>query len=135
MKHVFLFLSLLFLYSSAGLAQETTLKHTVEKGETVFQLSRKYNVSPSEIYALNPSAVDIIKIGEVLSIPKSINQSTSTTSSNSNVRTYAVVYGDTKFSLARRFGVSVETLEQQNPHIKNGLQAGHILKIEGQNSL
>ncbi len=143
MKNVFMFLSLFFLCISLGSAQESTIKHTVEKGETVFQLSRKYNVTPEEIYALNPSAVDIIKIGEVLSIPQSESQSQSTSNSNpsssstsnsssSNTITYAVVYGDTKYSLARRFGISVEDLERQNPHTKNELQAGHILKIEGQ---
>lgn len=143
MKNVFMFLSLFFLSISLGSAQETIIKHTVEKGETVFQLSRKYNVTPEEIYALNPSAVDIIKIGEVLSIPQSESQSQSTSNSNpsssstsnsssSNTITYAVVYGDTKYSLARRFNISVEDLERQNPHTKNELQAGHILKIEGQ---
>jgi LysM repeat protein len=120
-----------------GNAQETIIKHTVEKGETVSQLSRKYNVSLEDIYALNPSAVDIIKIGEVLSIPRSEGQNQSITtstsiSSNSDTITYAVVYGDTKYSLARRFGISIEEFERQNPHTKNGLQAGHILKIQGQ---
>lgn len=139
MKHVFLFLSLFLLCVSLGKAQETIIKHTVEKGETVFQLSRTYNVTPEEIYALNPSAVDIIKIGEVLSIPKKDGQNQSSPSSNSiisnsssNTITYAVVYGDTKYSLARRFGISIEEFERQNPHTRNGLQAGHILKIEGQ---
>ncbi len=139
MKNVFLFLTLFFLCVGLGNAQETTIKHTVSKGETVFQLSRKYNVSPEEIYALNPSAIDVIKIGEVLSIPKKENQtaSFSTSSDNStvsNIITYAVVYGDTKYSLARRFGISVEELERQNPHTINGLQAGHILKIQSQQS-
>ena len=134
MKNVFLFLSLFLLCISIGNAQETTIKHTVEKGETVFQLSRRYNVTPEEIYALNPSAVDIIKIGEVLSIPLSQVQSQSSSGSNSSSSsiTYAVVYGDTKYSLARRFGISIEEFERQNPHTRNGLQAGHILKIEGQ---
>ncbi len=134
MKNAFLFLSLFFLCIRLGNAQETTIKHTVEKGDTVFQLSKTYNVTVEEIYALNPSAVDIIRIGEVLSIPKSEGQGQSTPSntSKSNTITYAVVYGDTKYSLARRFGISIEEFERQNPHTRNGLQAGHILKIEGQ---
>ncbi len=133
MKHVFLFLPLFLLFAGLGLAQETTINHRVESGDTVFKLSRTYNVSPQEIYDLNPGSEDIIKIGEELTIPKStsaINQSNK--ASNADVITYAVVYGDTKFSLAKRFGISVEALEQQNPHTKNGLQAGHILKIDGQ---
>lgn len=134
MKNISLFLLLLFLCVCIGNAQETVIKHTVSKGETVFQLSRKYNVSPEEIYALNPSARDVIKIDEVLSIPKSDSPTNTitTTGSSSNILTYAVVYGDTKYSLARRYGISVEELERQNPHTKKGLQAGHILKIYNQ---
>lgn len=141
MKNIYLFLPIFFLCFFLGNAQQKTLKHTVEKGETVFQLSRTYNVSPEDIYRLNPSAVTIIRIGEVLLIPTSEVQNQSTPNSKSslnptktNTLTYAVVYGDTKYSLARRFGMSVEELENQNPHIKSGLQAGHILKIESQGS-
>ncbi len=136
MKNISLFVLPFLLCVFLGNAQETVIKHTVSKGETVFQLSRKYNVTPEEIYALNPSAVTVIKIDEVLSIPK--NESTvSRTSStdattDSNILTYAVLYGDTKYSLARRYGISVEELERQNPHIKSELQAGHILKIRTQ---
>ena len=136
MKHTFLFFSLFLFIICLGNAQET-IEHTVSKGETVFQLSKTYNVSLEEIYALNPSARVVIKIDEVLYIPKKDNVPTSSSSSNennskSNTITYAVVYGDTKYSLARRFGISVETLELQNPHTRNGLQAGHILKFENQ---
>ncbi|MCK7589648.1 LysM peptidoglycan-binding domain-containing protein [Subsaxibacter sp. CAU 1640] len=135
MRNVFLCLSMFFLCILVGNAQENIIKHTVSKGETVFQLSRRYNVSPEEIYALNPSAVDVIKIGEELSIPVKDNlpaqqSSLNTISSSSNTITYAVVSGDTKYSLARRFGISIEEFERQNPHTINGLQAGHILKIQ-----
>ncbi|MGJ8591291.1 MAG: LysM peptidoglycan-binding domain-containing protein [Aquaticitalea sp.] len=142
MKNFFLLISLYFLCVFVGNAQEAVIKHTVEKGETVFQLSRKYNVTPEDIYTLNPSAVDVIRIGEVLSIPPSQGQnspnptssSSSDSTSTSNTITYAVVYGDTKYSLARRFGITLEAFESQNPHTKNGLQAGHILKIQNERS-
>lgn len=135
MRNVFLCLSMFLMCVFVGNAQDKIIKHTVSKGETVFQLSRRYNVSPEDIYALNPSAVDVIKIGEELSIPVKDNlpaqQSASNTiSSSSNIITYAVVSGDTKYSLARRFSISIEEFERQNPHTINGLQAGHILKIQ-----
>ncbi|MEZ4792212.1 MAG: LysM peptidoglycan-binding domain-containing protein [Gelidibacter sp.] len=139
MKGIFLFLSLFFLCFYLGNAQETVIKHTVSKGETVYQLSRKYYVSVEDIFALNPSSVEVIKVGEVLSIPNpekntqlSTPSSSGETNITSNVITYAVQYGDTKYSLAQKYGITVEELETQNPHIKNGLQAGHILKIESQ---
>lgn len=49
-----------------------TQKHTVQQGETVYAIGRKYNVSPNEILRLNPSlgAGDNIRPGQILTIPQ-----------------------------------------------------------------
>jgi LysM repeat protein len=46
-----------------------TVQHTVQMGETVLLISKKYVVSPDDIYKLNPEAIDGITPGMVLSIP------------------------------------------------------------------
>jgi LysM repeat protein len=117
------------LFSAATLyGQNSTIQHTVKKGENVYRLSLKYGVSINDIYSLNPSARDYIKTGEILLIPKN------TTSQNVSENTakdgvYTVKRGETKFGLSKKFGVSISELENANPIIKNGLQAGHRLKI------
>jgi LysM repeat protein len=45
------------------------VSHTVELGETVRMISRKYLVSPTEIYKFNKFAVDGVSQGQVLQIP------------------------------------------------------------------
>ncbi len=57
-----------------GFAQNTNqevdiVSHTVQLGETVRMLSKKYMVDPSEIYHLNKFAVNGISQGMVLQIP------------------------------------------------------------------
>ncbi|TPV35504.1 LysM peptidoglycan-binding domain-containing protein [Paucihalobacter ruber] len=117
------------LFSAATLhGQNSTIQHTVKKGENVYRLSLKYGVSINDIYRLNPDARDYIKTGEILLIP------TNTTSQNASEDTavngvYTVKRGETKFGLSKKFGVSISELENANPFIKNGLQAGHRLKI------
>ncbi len=44
--------------------------HTVEKGETLFALYRKYGVPIADIIQNNPSAEKVLSIGDVLKIPK-----------------------------------------------------------------
>ena len=60
------------LNSTETAAQEEvipTVQHTVQLGETVLLISKKYVVSPDDIYKLNPEAIDGITRGMVLSIP------------------------------------------------------------------
>lgn len=46
-----------------------TVSHTVQMGETVILICKKYVVSPDDIYKLNPEAIDGITPGMVLRVP------------------------------------------------------------------
>ena len=60
----------LFLFNSIALfSQETTIKHTISKGETILSIANKYEVKPSAIYKLNPKAKKLLKLNSVLLIP------------------------------------------------------------------
>lgn len=124
---------LLFL-SGSVYAQGDYQKHTVLKGETVTSIARKYGVSVSEIYKLNPNTENILYEDEEILIPKSQNSSnlnSSNQTSYGDVIFHTVQSGETKFGLSRRYGVSIEKLERENPQIVRLLQAGHRLKITG----
>lgn len=138
-KHTLLFLIVFQLTVFFGFAQENTSKHTVIKGETVSSIARKYKVTPNDLYQLNPDIFDGIKEGQVISIPKSviISQSNNVKSENNSNKSvdeiihHNVQFGETKFGLSKRYGVSIKELERQNPHIVTMLQAGHQLEIRG----
>jgi LysM repeat protein len=131
-KRVICILVLLISFSNFG---QGFTKHTVVKGETVPAIAQKYKVTPYDIYKLNPDSQNGIKENSILLIPKSIPNSTSTsaapkTTAPHKVIEYTVVAGDTKYNLAKRFGISVEELELQNPEIKESLPLGFNLKIK-----
>jgi LysM repeat protein/ABC-type branched-subunit amino acid transport system substrate-binding protein len=47
----------------------TPTTHTVDKGETMYGISKKYGITISELLSKNPSLTDGIKTGQVLIIP------------------------------------------------------------------
>lgn len=49
--------------------QKAVLPHTVELGETVMMISKKYLIKPTDIYDINPDAVHGIQQNMLLKIP------------------------------------------------------------------
>ena len=45
------------------------IMHTVEKGETVYSITKKYNMSNERLKALNPEVKDGLKIGQQIRVP------------------------------------------------------------------
>ena len=80
--------------------------HTVEKGDTLYKLSRRYGVSAQKIAADNGiSSPDELTVGQSLIIL-------------TPTKTYIVRRGDTLFDIARRFNTSVLKLWRNNPALK-----------------
>lgn len=135
---------------------QTDINHKVVAKETLYSLSRDFNVSVDEIKAANPElATKGLQIGQVVKIPKGktvdVQQSTSVdapvvrseksketsvastqnNSSNSEVITHKVEPKETLYSLSRKYNVPVDQIKSQNEDLlKNGLQIGQTLTIK-----
>ncbi|WP_179315626.1 LysM peptidoglycan-binding domain-containing protein [Winogradskyella undariae] len=137
MRRLLTLILILAFNSNVLFAQEDYKEHVIKKGENIYMISRQYRVTPNSIFKLNPGSEQVIYVGSILRIPNSSstnnnssnNKPTVTSGNNDTVKNYVVQKGDTKFSLSRRFGVSINELEQQNPHIRNMLQTGHIINL------
>ena len=68
MKELFLVLFFV-LFANNSFAQNNYQRHIVKKGETVYSISKKFNVSEATIYQLNPDLKHIIKTGVILILP------------------------------------------------------------------
>lgn len=127
-----LFLVLFFSSCVAKTAkQDPYIKHTIEKGETVYSISKKYNVTPFDIYRLNPDAKEGIKENTTLLIPKAVSSgSFSNDDEGAEVTTHKVAPKETLFSLAKQYSVSVADLKEWNPEVeKSGLKIGQELIV------
>lgn len=121
--------------TSSVFAQNTSgATHIVQSGETLYRISRIYNVSLDELYALNPSAKDGVRVGQSIALPRSVKSSGANTSSggqSNNYRFHTVRPGDTLYSIARAYGVSVDEILSANSTVKaaESLPGGIILRI------
>jgi LysM repeat protein len=109
-----------------GFSQEKSITHKVEKGETIAQIAQKYNVTPYDIYKLNPDAQAGLKPNSVLLIPKKAT----TPKVSSLTKTHKVAPKETLFGIEKQYGVTDEALKKANPDLeKVGLQIGQTLVI------
>lgn len=110
--------------------------HEVQQKETLWGISKKYNVSVDELKNANPSIeTDGLKIGQRINIPsKNVAIAEKPAVVNENSSDVEVVVEvqpkETKYAIAKKYGITVAELEKQNPFIKGKLPVGYVLKIK-----
>ena len=90
--------------------------HTVTKGETVYSIAKKYNVTMQSLRELNGMENNDLSLGQVLTIPNTSDFTAK--SDNKDLFLYDVKKGDTKYSLSKKYDLSIEKIEQLNPQLK-----------------
>ena len=107
--------------------------HEVVAGDTKFSIAKKYGITVSDLEKLNPEIKNNLPLGFKVKLSSVIHSNVPSTvkpkATNNSSSTHEVVAGDTKFSLAKKYGISVDELEKQNPEIKDKLPLGFQLKI------
>lgn len=106
--------------------------HVLQKGETLFALSRKYGVRTEEIMrANNIEDPDRLRAGVSLRIPDASGPEYAQDADRPSFP-YEVERGDSLYGLARRFGVPVSVLAEHNGLDRNAsLRIGQTLQIPG----
>jgi len=111
---------------------EDYIYHIVKRKETLFGISRMYNVSMDEILRLNPEAQEGLKFSQTLRIPKkqisNIEQEPAVDSLEFIL--HEVQPREGLFAISRKYGVSPKEIEYYNHDlIKDGLKLGTTLRI------
>lgn len=103
--------------------------YVVKAGDTLYSIANKNNMSILELKKLNNLTSNNLYIGQklVLNEPNNITNSSNTNTSNSN--TYVVKLGDTFYSIAKKYNVSVNDLKNANNLNDNLLIIGQELII------
>lgn len=105
--------------AEAEAASETVL--TVKKGDTLYSLSKKYEVSVEDMKQENNLKTNTIKVGQKLFIPEQL----------AGVPVYQVEPGDTLWGLSHRFGVPMSDIKLANSLKNNAVLIGQKLLIPG----
>lgn len=110
---------------------KSPVTHEVLAKETLYGIEKKYGVSDEELKKANPNLEkDGLQIGQILVIP-SKNSVKTTALVSEKVVYHEVLPKETKFSIAKKYGITIEQLEKKNPEIIPNLPIGYKLLIKG----
>ena len=115
--------------------------YTVKKGDTLYSISKKYQLTVPELRTANNLAEnDVIKIGQKLIIPSadisnaaalsSTKDVPTNTTTKQNTKTYVVKAGDTLYGIARNSEIKLhELLAMNNMDASTTLKVGQKILI------
>lgn len=127
-----LFTFLLLLTTSLVFSQ-TSIKHKVTKGESIYAIAKKYEVKQAAIYELNPKVKGkLLQLNTTLLIPNNQvnaeeNEITTSNHDLSQAQNHTVVSGETLSKISKKYGTSIKELERLNPAVINKLPIGYSL--------
>lgn len=97
--------------------------YVVQKGDTLYGISKQFNTSMQRLRELNNLSSDILAIGQVLIV------SPNSDSNPSECVTYTVKKGDSLYSIARQYNSTVDAIKRYNNLTSNNLSIGQKLKM------
>ncbi|RAR48919.1 LysM domain-containing protein [Flavobacterium lacus] len=124
------------------------VNHKVKSGETLYGLSKLYNVSVDELKNANTILMNNnLQAGQTLKIPdgtivgnnqmdivaetKNNIQPSSINQKSEEIFKHTVAPKETLYGLSKKYNVSIDDIINQNEKaLKNGLQAGQVLTIK-----
>lgn len=113
--------------STSGTNPNNMFMYTVKKGDTLYSIASKYNTTVQKIIDLNYLKNTNLSIGQILRIPEMYTPSNEI--SLPNYISYIVKKGDSLYSIAKKYGISVDTIIKDNALSNNNLVIGQELKI------
>ena len=94
--------------------------YIVKKGDTLYSIANQYGMTVNELKSLNNLTNDTLSIGQELVVSEG-NAGT--------LDTYTVKAGDSLYSIARKYGITVDALKSANGKSSNLLSIGEVLVI------
>ncbi|MGA8852908.1 MAG: LysM peptidoglycan-binding domain-containing protein [Christiangramia sp.] len=130
--------------ASSGSSASQFKEHKVQKKETLYSLSKEYNVSIDDIKRYNKQLYSKeLQQGEIVRIPVGISQTSQPVEINTTskpvpaelqnkqitkTREHIVLPKETKYGIARKYGMTVKELEDLNPRVEV-LQPGMMIRV------
>lgn len=124
-NRIFLFLLFISVSYAAGYAQENQsyFLHTIEKGQSLYSISKMYNVTTSDIIRLNPGCDEKIYAGQTIKIPQGKE-------SQKGETFHTIQAGETLYKLTTIYNVSAKEICEANPGLSaENFRIGQVILI------
>ena len=107
------------------------ISYKVQKGDTLYKISKLYNISVDTIIKDNSLTTSNLSIGQILRIrtDKALECFGIDYTPVSNDTTYIVKKGDSLYQIAKKFNTSVDNIKKKNNLSSNVLSVGQKLLI------
>jgi len=117
--------------SAAPAASAGGPTHTVGDGETLWGIARQHGVSITDLQDTNGLSGATIRAGQVLQIPRSASPSSSPAAATAARATveHVVESGESLWSIARKYGSSVDAIQAANQLGDRPIQPGQKITI------
>ena len=111
-------------YTFTGSMQNTDY-YIVQKGDSLWSIANKYGITVQDLKKINNLSSNMISVGQKLLV----------VDNESNfINYYIVKKGDTLYSIANKYGLSVDELKKMNNLSTNNLSINQKLYVSGWNS-
>ena len=108
-----------------GITEENIVNtYTVKKGDTLYGIASKYNLTAEELKKLNNLTSNTLSIGQTLKIRKSESDFIT-----EDYDFYTVKEGDTLFSIANKYDTTPDKIKSLNNLTSDTLSIGQLIKI------
>lgn len=106
-----------------GYSQDKNV-YTVKSGDSLWAIAKRYGITVDELKRANNLTSNTLSIGQKLTIP-----SKETVTPSQDYTLYTVKSGDNLYSIARRYGLTMNELMEYNNLATTLLSIGQVLKI------
>ena len=132
-RQIFTLLIILSISISIKAQESNTIIHTVNKGQTLYSISKLYGTTVEEIVKMNPESATTLYIGQQLCIPSKKEEPENKSvikKDNNGTLFHTIQSGETLYRLSKLYGITTQEICDANPGLStSNFRVGETIRI------
>ena len=118
LKKIFTLLFIFFYSFSINAQESNIITHTVNKGQTLYSISKLYGTTVEEIIKINPESITTLSVGQILRIPGNTTEKKNEAivrKGDDGKLFHTIQSGETLYRLSKLYGITTQEICDANP--------------------